>query len=221
MNEPSKQPSLFPTVKWLFVIILIVGSVIVVQAAFQSLNYLPYVARQDLTKTPTPTQTLTPTVTGTITITPTVTGTLPTSTPTVTGTLPTSTPTRTITPTPTLVPGVFILDIEYAPQGNPLDEYVTIRNQFGKFISLDGWTLRDEKQNIYTFPRYTLVDWASVKIWTKDGVIDTENLYWGRNEPVWNDFSDCAYLRDKDGDLVDSFCYSTFNILQFLFPGTH
>ena len=138
MNEPSKQPILFLTAKWLFAIILIVGTVIVVQAAFQSLIYLPYVARQDPTATPTLTQTLTPTVTGTITITPTV-----------TGTLPTSTPTRTITPTPTLIPGVFILDIEFAPQENPIDEYVTIRNQFGKFIPMDGWTLRDEKKNIF------------------------------------------------------------------------
>lgn len=219
MKKLSKKSGFTPTVKWLLVIVMIIGTVIVAQAALQSLIYLPIVARQDPSKTPTITGTFTPT--GSLTATPTITGTLPTATPTITGTLPTPTPTRTITPTPTLVPGVFIVDIEYAPQGNPLDEYVTIRNQIGKFIPLEGWTLQDEKQNVFTFPRYTLVSWARVKIWTKDGVIDPENLYWGRTEPVWNDFSDCAYLRDQDGILVDSYCYGTSKILFSLFPDSH
>jgi hypothetical protein len=209
MKESSEKSHSFPTLKWFLILILTVGTVIVAQASLQSSIYLPLVARQDPTETPT--------VTGTITITATVTGTI-TITPTVTGTLPTATPTRTITPTPTLIPGVFIVDIEYAPPGNPLDEFVTIRNQIGKFIPLDGWTLRDEKQNVYTFPRYTLTSWASVNVWTKDGVMDPKNLYWGRPDPVWNDHSDCAYLRDQDGTLIDSICYGTLRILRSLFP---
>lgn len=113
------------------------------------------------------------------------------------------------------MPGVFIVDIEYAPLTHPLDEYVTIRNQFEEFIPMEGWTLRDENQNVFTFPRYTLVDLASVKVWTKSGVIDPENLYWGRIEPVWNDHGDCAYLRDEEGRLIDSFCYGSRSLSQF------
>lgn len=206
--------------KWLLVIVIIIGTVIVAQAALQSLIYIPLVARQDPSYTPTITGTITITPTGSVTTTPTITGTLPTSTPTITGTLPTPTPTRTITPTPTPIPGIFIIEIDYDPQENPLNEYVTIRNQYGKFIPLEGWTLRDEDQNVFTFPRYTLVSYASVKVWTKDGIIDPENLYWGRSEPVWNDYSDCAYLRDQDGILVHSFCYGTSKFLRSLFSNS-
>jgi hypothetical protein len=70
-----------------------------------------------------------------------------------------------------------------------------------------GWTLRDENQNVFTFPRYTLISWASVTIWTKAGIIDPDNLYWGRIEPVWNDYGDCAYLRDDEHNLIDNECY--------------
>jgi hypothetical protein len=186
--------------KGFIAILLGTGLVIIARATFQSSTYLPLIQNQEATGTPTPTST----PTGTITITAT-----PTRTPTITGTLPTSTPTRTMTPTATLVPGVFIVDIEYAPTTHPLDEYVTIRNQFKKFIPMEGWTLRDDNKNVFTFPRYTLTDFASVKVWTKSGVINPENLYWGRTDPVWNDHGDCAYLRDEEGDLVDSFCYGS------------
>lgn len=168
----------------------------------QTSAYLPIVANHDMTETPTPSRT--PTTTGTITITAT-----PTRTPTITGTLPTATRTSTPTPTQTLVPGVFIIKIEYAPKTNPLDEYVEIRNQTGAYIPMEGWTLRDEQKNIFTFPRYTLISWATVKVWTKAGVIDPQNIYWGRTEPVWNDYGDCAYLRDTNNDLSDSRCYGS------------
>jgi hypothetical protein len=171
----------------------------------QSTAHLPVIANYEITVTLTPSPTVTPT--GTITITAT-----PTRTPTITGTLPTATQTRTPTPTRTLVPGVFIVDIEYAPDTHLLDEYVLIRNQTAEFIPLEGWTLRDDdisNENIYTFPTYTLVSWASVKIWTKAGIIDPQNLYWGRTEPVWNDYGDCAYLRDDEFVLMDSECYGS------------
>ena len=192
--------------KWLLALLLGTGLVFIARASIQSTFYLPLISYQEMTETPTPSQT--PTVTGTITITPTA---------TVTGTLPTPTQTHTPTPTATLVPGVFIVDIEFAPETHPLDEYVTIRNQTGKFIPMEGWTLRDENQNTFTFPRYTLTSWATVKVWTKAGIIDPENLYWGRLEPVWNDHGDCAYLRDDEGKLVDSECYGALRLIQ-IFP---
>jgi hypothetical protein len=190
--------------KWLLAFVLATGFVIIARASLQSTTYLPIIRNEEGTKTPT--------VTGTITITPTA-----SRTPTVTGTLPTPTQTRTPTPTRTLVPGVFIVDIEYAPETHPLDEYVIIRNQTADYIPMAGWTLRDDSKNIYTFPQYTLISWASVKVWTKSGLIDPENLYWGRKEPVWNDYGDCAYLRDDEHKLMDSECYGTRGYLQSLF----
>jgi hypothetical protein len=188
--------------KILLACLLGTGAILIARASMQTTAYMPVIANYDISETPTPSPTQTPT--GTITITAT-----PTRTPTITGTLPTATQTRTPTPTRTLVPGVFIVDIEYAPETHPLDEYVEIRNQTGDFIPLDGWTLRDENQNVFTFPRYTLVSWATVKVWTKAGIIDPQNLYWGRTEPVWNDYGDCAYLRDEKHTLMDSECYGS------------
>ena len=210
MRETPVNRSFSRFIKWFLGLLLGAGIIVIARASIQSTTYLPMIPNEEITATLTPTPSRTPTPTGTITITVT-----PTVTQTITGTLPTATPTRTQTPTPTLVPGVFIVDIEYAPLTHPLDEYVTIRNQFKEFIPLQGWTLHDENQNVFTFPRYTLTDLASVNVWTKSGVIDPENLYWGRTEPVWNDFGDCAYLRDEDGTLIDSMCYGNRALGQF------
>ena len=202
-GSPPKQAS-SPLLKWVLAFVLAIGFVIIAQASLQSTTYLPIIRNEEGTKTPT--------ITGTITITPTA-----SRTPTVTGTLPTPTQTRTPTPTRTLVPGVFIDDIEYAPETHPLDEYVIIRNQTGDYIPMAGWTLRDDSKNIYTFPQYTLISWASVKVWTKAGIIDPENVYWGRTDPVWNDHGDCAYLRDDKHKLMDKVCYGNRGFLQSLF----
>ena len=206
MKGPPPNQASSPLLKWLLAFVLATGFVIIAQASLGSTTYLPIIRNEEFTMTPTPTRT------GTITITPTA-----SRTPTITGTLPTPTQTRTPTPTRTLVPGVFIVDIEYAPETHPLDEYVLIRNQTASYIPLAGWTLRDDSQNVFTFPTYTLVSWASVKIWTKAGIIDPENLYWGRTEPVWNDHGDRAYLRDDEHILMDSECYGSSGILQSLF----
>ena len=178
------------------------GVVLIARASLQSTYYLPLVPIQERTNTPTPSQT----PTGTITITAT-----PTRTPTITGTLPTATQTRTPTPTRTLVPGVFIVDIEYAPE-NPLDEWVQLRNQTGYMIPMQGWTLRDDdirNENIFTFPVFTLDPWVTIKVWTKAGIIDPLNVYWGRTEPVWNDYGDCAYLRNEKFEMMHTVCYGS------------
>jgi hypothetical protein len=197
--------------KTLLACLLGAGLFLIARASYLSNNYFPLIIVQEITETATPsltpTPSATPTPTGTITITAT-----PTRTPTVTGTLPTATQTRTPTPTRTLVPGVFIVDIEYAPETLRLDEYVEIRNQTGEFIPMEGWTLRDENQNVFTFPQFSLDPWAEIKVWTKAGILDPRNLYWGRTDPtdpVWNDHGDCAYLRDTEHDLMHSVCYGS------------
>lgn len=207
MNKPPGRITSIKPLKIFLAALLVFGLVIVARASLQADAYLPHIARLDATATITHTPTVT--VTGTITITPTP-----------TGTLPTPTPTRTRTPTPTLVPGVFIVDIEYAPETDPLDEYISIRNQTNHFIPMEGWTIRDDSNNpdnVFTFPRYTLIDGATVKVWTKPGIIDPENLYWGRVDPVWNDHGDCAYLRDDKHKLIDSICYGTTRAIISIF----
>ncbi len=210
MRRSSSKPASL-LLKTLLAILLGMGVIIIARASLLSNNYFPLIMHQEITETATPsltpTPSATPTPTGTITITVT-----PTRTPTVTGTLPTATQTRTPTPTRTLVPGVFIVDIEYAPETHPLDEYVEIRNQTGEFIPMEGWTLRDENQNVFTFPHFSLDPWAEIKVWTKAGILDPRNLYWGRTDPtdpVWNDYGDCAYLRTTESKLMDSECYGS------------
>lgn len=178
------------------------GAVAVAQAALQDLLYLPLVYRAAFTPTFTATSTLS------LTRTPTPTPTR-TSTPTPTGTLAAATRTRTPTPTRTATPqpGVFIVHIEYEPDNQPLDEYVSIRNQKNTQVVMTGWVLRDDSKNEFVFPRFTLNAYTTVKVWTKAGVNNPTNLYWGRTTPVWNDSSDCAYLRDEDDEKVDSVCY--------------
>lgn len=162
-------------------LLLAAGTIIGVRAAVEPYYYLPIVIKQS---TPTPTQTQTPTTTST----------------------PTKTPTPTPTPTPE--PGVYIIDIVYDPSGDPLDEYVSIKNHESKSVDMTDWILRDENQNVYTFPTFTLSAGATVKVWTKSGTNTSSNLYWGSSVPIWNDHGDCGYLRDDDNNLIDAYCYA-------------
>ncbi len=172
-------------IKWLFLSIITIGLISATTTALADTIYLPIVVKG---ATWTPTQTQTPTVTPSITLTP------------------TRTPTRT--PTPTLEPGVYIIDINNNPDGNDLDtEYVEIKNEGDKSVDMTDWILRDENQNVFTFPDFTLSKGAKVKVWTKAGTDNSSNLYWGKTEPVWNNKSDCAYLRDDNNNLVDATCY--------------
>ena len=87
-----------------------------------------------------------------------------------------------------------------------MDEYVTIRNQNRDlWIFMEGWVLRDDSGEEFVFPRFTLLPFDTVKVWTKPGQNEPENLYWWpeRTEPVWNDISDCAYLRAPASDDPD------------------
>lgn len=115
-----------------------------------------------------------------------------------------------IRPTATPIPGIYMIDIDYRPTPDPLNEFVEIENiNIAPLESMEGWTLRDENANIFTFPRFSLMDNDTVKVWTKAGQNWPWDLYWGLTEPVWNDYGDCAYLRDADNNLVDKFCYGS------------
>jgi hypothetical protein len=123
-----------------------------------------------------------------------------------------------VVPTPTPVPGIFIIEINFDPQGNPIDEYVTIRNQNrdvedrAQWVFMEGWILRDEEGHEFEFPRFTLLPLTSVRVWTKAGQTDATDpanvqMYWNLTEPVWNDHGDCAYLRTHDNEPVHSRCF--------------
>jgi hypothetical protein len=212
---------MFTKLKWSLALLVGFGFIFAARAALQTPLFFPLVYKNHLIATPTPPITTTPTATGTTTATATRTPTI-----TLTGTQPTPTRTRTPTPTRTAtpVPGVFIIHIEYAPDNNALDEYVSIRNQASSQMVLTDWILKDDSGNTFTFPKFTLTAFTTVKVWTKCGTNNPLNLYWCRTEPVWNDHGDCAYLRKPDPDdeddtiPVDSLCYKDIGLAQFWRP---
>lgn len=178
--------------KLLIAILIAIGSISVVTVLANTI-FLPVTIKS-------------PTLTPTLTFTPTATA---TRTPSVT-----ATPTRTPTPKP----GVYIIDIVYAP-ASPLDEYVEIENTSNNSVDMEDWYIKVESNSAlrYDFPKFTLGGGKTVRVWTKVGQNTTSNLFWGLSTPVWNNNSDCAYLRDADRDLVDKYCYG-FD-LQAQLPG--
>ena len=166
------------------------GLVLILLAAASILANTIYFPQ--MPKYPTTTPTLTPTATHTVTATP------------------TKSPTPTRTPTP--VPGVVILDIVYAPS-IALDEYVLIENSGNNSVDMEGWWIKADSGAKYDFPdNFSLGSDKAVKVWTKVGQDTSSNLYWDRTEEAWNNNGDTGYLKDKDGDLVDSFTYGDVSL---------
>lgn len=104
---------------------------------------------------------------------------------------------------------VTIAHIEYDPPGRDLDgEYVLLRNSASVPADLTGWTLRDgEAKHLFVFPAFTLAPGAEVKLWTKPGLNDAANLYWGSRGAVWNNEGDTGTLTDRSGAVVSSLAY--------------
>jgi hypothetical protein len=116
-------------------------------------------------------------------------------------------PTPTPSPTPSPVSGrADITFIDYAPTTGTLDEYVHIRNLDPAPITMTNWTLSDVARTTYTFPPFTLPASGEVRVWTKGGVNDASNLYWGQGRAVWNNTGgDTATLRRSDGSVSDTY----------------
>jgi phosphatidylserine/phosphatidylglycerophosphate/cardiolipin synthase-like enzyme len=109
---------------------------------------------------------------------------------------------------PPPAPDVRITYIEYNPPGDDVQgEYVQIDNAGSAPANTSGWTLKDDANNTFTFPSFTLSASASVRVWTKAGAHTGTDLYWGRGSAVWNNTGDCAYLMDGRGVLVSTYCY--------------
>lgn len=107
-------------------------------------------------------------------------------------------------------PNVSITYIEYDPPGSDLEgEFVVITNASHEPVDLTGWMLIDEgAKHSYTFPAFVLAGGAEVKLWTKAGVNDANNLYWGSRRPIWNNTGDTAILRDANGNLISRYTYA-------------
>ena len=104
---------------------------------------------------------------------------------------------------------VQITHLEYDPEGDDvLGEYVRLENGGGTAQTLTNWTLSDASGHTYTFPTFSLTNGAAVQVWTKSGQDTSSDLYWGSGSAIWNNTGDTAYLRDSQGDLIDTYAYS-------------
>ncbi|HIE57969.1 MAG TPA: lamin tail domain-containing protein [Anaerolineales bacterium] len=127
----------------------------------------------------------------------------------------TMTPTVTPSPTPTPLPHtvIDIVRVANSDTQDPLDEYVEIHNRTSNTYTLTGWFIRNESNDRYDFPvGFRLYGHRTIRVWSRSGVDTSYNLFWNSDVEIWNDFNDCAYLRDdSDGEnvLIDAYCYSS------------
>lgn len=108
--------------------------------------------------------------------------------------------------------GIKIAHIEANAPGNdcenPNGEWVEIVNEGSAAVNLEDYSIKDEANHIYTFPDFTLQPGAKVRLYSGQGQDDASSLYWGLvGEAVWNNGGDSAFLRDNEGNLVDSYSY--------------
>ncbi len=119
--------------------------------------------------------------------------------------------TRTFVPAPS--PQVVIGDLRVVfvdPTGvgwMDANEFVEIRNYASLPLQLGGWTLRDLKGHVFTFPSMLLNSGGYCRIYTNEVHADTCGLSYNSMSAIWDDDDDCAILKDPDGNLIHQFCY--------------
>jgi len=65
-------------------------------------------------------------------------------------------------------------------------EIVVLQNNGSGPLVLTGWSLKDGKGNVYTFPQLTLFPGASLQVHSAAGTDTAADLYWDRSGPLWS-----------------------------------
>ena len=103
------------------------------------------------------------------------------------------------------------IDIIYDAPGNDNDningEYIVLKNTGDSILNTEGWTIKDSGTNIYRFGTHTLAPGSSIVLFSGKGTDGDGLLYWNSSKPVWNNNFDTAYLRDKEGLLIEIYNY--------------
>ena len=116
---------------------------------------------------------------------------------------------------PTKAHEIRIIELVWDPPGDEVaGERVVLRSDRLKPVSLNGWTLRDDKVHTasapwsFVFPEVQLAPGEDLLLWTKAGHADAHNLYWGLNHAVWNNVGgDTAILSDSAGNEISRYAY--------------
>ena len=113
-----------------------------------------------------------------------------------------------VVPTPTASPTPSVYIAGFNPSSIPEDDYVIITNSTTSSFNLTGWWMKAESESgRYDFPiDFILYSGGSVNVRTGVGTDTTSNLYIGASYSLWTSQNNCAYLRYKDGTLLDKRC---------------
>ena len=79
-------------------------------------------------------------------------------------------------------------------------EWVVVSYTGEDQINLASWELRDEDKNVFIFPQLVLHPNGAVQIHTVSGTNTVIDLYWGKNDPVWQSGEE-AQLFDPSGNV--------------------
>jgi hypothetical protein len=111
-------------------------------------------------------------------------------------------------PTPTDIPESSVYISDFNPSSTPENDYVTIFNSATEAFNLTGWWMKAESESgRYDFPtNFILNPGSSVNVRSGVGTDTATNLYVGLPYSLWTIQSNCAYLRYKDGTLLDKEC---------------
>jgi hypothetical protein len=102
----------------------------------------------------------------------------------------------------------FHYDADGDDAANLNDEYFTLENTGTESVDLGGWTVSNERGDVFRFPDgYTLAVGAVVFVHSGSGLVTGNILYWDAAAPVWNNDSDIAVLRDASGSIIDIYAY--------------
>jgi aryl-phospho-beta-D-glucosidase BglC (GH1 family) len=108
---------------------------------------------------------------------------------------------------------VIISAVQYNPKGTDVDgEYVVIQNKGTISVDMTSWSLNDKANHVFCFPKgFVLALGSELRVWTKSGNNDANNLYWGQCASVWNsgDVGDVAVLRDGKEIGICSYSYNS------------
>jgi LysM repeat protein len=86
-------------------------------------------------------------------------------------------------------------------------ERVHLEQQGAAEVSLVGWRMEDEQENIFIFPQFPqliLYPRGAVNVYTKAGSNTVIEIYWGLNQPVWGS-GETVTLKDPQGNVVGTY----------------
>jgi hypothetical protein len=90
-------------------------------------------------------------------------------------------------------------------------EYIRVTNTTAKPIQLQGWTIRDKANHVFTFKALTLGAKQSTYIHTGKGTDRKPaqaDRYWQSGNYIWNNTGDTAYVRNTAGKTLDSCAFT-------------